>query len=119
MTASTTAATSGSVTAQVMLCWAEYYNGKWQPTKTSDVSLPTTIGAFDQAGDGSFEAVRNQLRIVPGQFTVTNPDLAGNTVARAGIPPDALDPRGHRAGRVRAVECGLHPAQHERGGPLR
>ena len=49
MTASTTAATSGAVTAQVALCWAEYYNGKWQPTKTSDISLPTMIGPFDQA----------------------------------------------------------------------
>jgi len=79
VTASTTAATSGSVTAQVVLCWAEYYNGKWQPAKTSDVGLPTAIGAFEAAGDGSFEAVRNQLRIVPGQFTFTNPDLAGTT----------------------------------------
>jgi len=86
---STTAAATGSVTAQVVLCWAEYYNGKWQPTKTSDVSLPTTIGAFDQAGDGSFEAVRNQLRIVPGQFTGTNPDLAGSAGPGV-IPPDAL-----------------------------
>jgi len=86
---STAAATSGSVTAQVALCWAEYYNGKWQPTKTSDIGLPTTIGAFDPAGFGSFEAVRDQLRIVPGQFTGTNPDLAGST-GPGMIPPDAL-----------------------------
>jgi hypothetical protein len=85
---STAAATKGSVTAQVALCWAEYYNGKWQPTKTSDVSLPTTIGSFDQTGDGSFTAVRNQLKIVPGQFTGTNPALAGHT--GPDIPPDAL-----------------------------
>ena len=90
VTASTTAAASGSVTAQVALCWAEYYNGKWQPTKTSDISLPTKIGAFDPAGDGSFEAVRNQLRIVPGQFRGTNPALRGSTGPGAGIPQDAL-----------------------------
>ena len=89
VTASTTAATSGAVSAQVALCWAEYYNGKWQPTKTSDISLPTTIGPFDQAGYGSFDAVRNQLRIVPGQFTGTNPDLAGSTEPGL-ISPDAL-----------------------------
>lgn len=87
---STAAATKGSVTAQVALCWAEYYNGKWQPTKTSDVSLPTLIGCFDQAGDGSFAAVRNQLRIVPGQFTGTNPVLAGDTGPALSIPHDAL-----------------------------
>jgi hypothetical protein len=87
---STAAATKGSVTARVALCWAEYYNGKWQPTKTSDVSLPTLIGCFDQAGDGSFAAVRNQLRIVPGQFTGTNPVLAGNTGPALSIPHDAL-----------------------------
>jgi len=90
VTASTTAATSGAFIAQVALCWAEYYNGKWQPTKTSDISLPTMIGPFDQAGYGSFDAVRNQLRIVPGQFTGTNPALAGHTGAGAGIPSDAL-----------------------------
>jgi hypothetical protein len=85
---STATAATGSVTAQVVLCWAEYYNGKWQPTKTSDVSLPTTIGNFDQAGYGAFEAVRNQLRIVPAQYTGTNPALTGHT---GPVPqPDAL-----------------------------
>ena len=56
-----------------MLCWTEFYNGKWQPTKTSDVNHPTTIGSFDPAGPGSFEAYRNLVRIVPAQFTGTNP----------------------------------------------
>ena len=51
---------------QAILCWAEYYNGKWQPTKTSDVNLPTTIGSFDQTGPGSFEAIRDELIMVPG-----------------------------------------------------
>ncbi len=31
------------VTVQAVLCWSEYYNGKWQPAKTSDVNHPTTL----------------------------------------------------------------------------
>jgi Neuraminidase-like domain/Salmonella virulence plasmid 28.1kDa A protein len=34
------------VTVQAMLCWSEYYNGKWQPAKTSDANLPTTLDSF-------------------------------------------------------------------------
>jgi hypothetical protein len=33
-------------TVQAVLCWSEYYNGKWQITKTSDVGHPTSIGQF-------------------------------------------------------------------------
>jgi len=29
------------VSVQAVLCWSEYYNGKWQPTKTSDINRPT------------------------------------------------------------------------------
>ncbi len=31
------------VTVQAVLCWSEYYNGKWQPAKTSDVNKPTQL----------------------------------------------------------------------------
>ena len=31
------------VMGQAVLCWSEYYNGKWQAAKTSDVNLPTTL----------------------------------------------------------------------------
>ena len=43
------------VTVQAVLCWSEYYNGKWQPTKTSDVNRPTQPGQFplDDAFDRS------------------------------------------------------------------
>jgi hypothetical protein len=37
------------VTVQAILCWSEYYNGKWQPTKTSDVNRPVQLGDFDSA----------------------------------------------------------------------
>jgi hypothetical protein len=38
-----------NVTVQALLCWSEYYNGKWQPTKTSDVNGPVTLGQFGAA----------------------------------------------------------------------
>ncbi|MCU5025087.1 neuraminidase-like domain-containing protein [Bacillus cereus] len=28
---------------QGILCWSEYSNGKWQPTKTSDINKPTSL----------------------------------------------------------------------------
>jgi hypothetical protein len=28
------------MTIEVLLCWSEYYNGKWQPAKTSSVEVP-------------------------------------------------------------------------------
>ena len=75
---------------QAILCWTEYYNGKWQPTKTSDVNLPTTIGSFDQTGPGSFEAIRDSLIMLPAQFTGTNPNLQNYASYDFSIPPDAL-----------------------------
>jgi hypothetical protein len=58
---------SKSVSVQGVLCWTEFYNGTWQPTKTSDPNLPTEIGVFDASGPGSFEANRGLLRLVPSQ----------------------------------------------------
>lgn len=49
------------VNTAAVLCWSEYYNGKWQPTKTSDVNRPTGLGQFDFAGDGTFD--RSQLQL--------------------------------------------------------
>ena len=37
------------VTVQAILCWSEYYNGKWQAAKTSDVDRPVTIESIDQS----------------------------------------------------------------------
>ena len=34
------------VTVQAVLCWSEYYNGKWQPTKTSDANRPILLGRY-------------------------------------------------------------------------
>ncbi|GLV54150.1 hypothetical protein KDH_09990 [Dictyobacter sp. S3.2.2.5] len=42
------------VSVQAVLCWSEYYNGKWQAAKTSDIARPTTLdtsvpGVFNRA----------------------------------------------------------------------
>lgn len=34
------------VVVKAVLCWSEYYNGKWQPTKTSDINRPTELDSF-------------------------------------------------------------------------
>jgi hypothetical protein len=43
------------VSVRAVLCWSEYYNGKWQPTKTSDANKPTRLGEFNPAGIGAFD----------------------------------------------------------------
>jgi hypothetical protein len=47
------------------LCWSEYYDGKWQPAKTSDVQLPTKICEAMAAGANAFN--RRTLRIVASE----------------------------------------------------
>ena len=37
---------SPEIRVQAVLCWSEYYNGKWQPTKTSDINNPADLGSF-------------------------------------------------------------------------
>jgi ABC toxin N-terminal region/Neuraminidase-like domain/Putative peptidoglycan binding domain len=54
--------TQNNVTVSAILCWSEYYNGKWQPQKSSDVSRPTKIDAFNT---GDFDPDRNLLQITP------------------------------------------------------
>ncbi len=69
------------VKVQAMLCWSELYNGKWQPTKTSDVSRPTGLGMFDVDGPGAIEADRSLMRISPVALVEGAPPV---------IPADAL-----------------------------
>ncbi len=52
-------ADSHKVEVQAVLCWSEYYNGKWQQTKTSDANKPASLGRFDAAGPYAFN--RSQL----------------------------------------------------------
>lgn len=58
--------TKANVTISAVLCWSEYYNGKWQPQKSSDVHSPACLGAgFDTTGPNSFDVIRNLVTIVP------------------------------------------------------
>lgn len=40
------AKTATQIAVQAILCWSEYFNGKWQATKTSDINRPTELGQF-------------------------------------------------------------------------
>jgi hypothetical protein len=90
-----------SIPITAILCWSELYNDKWQPTKTSDMHNPTTLGIFDIA---DFDADRNLWRIVP----VTLYDLSQKRPPFT-LPPDAL---------VLAIRSGRnHPELLEPSGP--
>jgi Neuraminidase-like domain len=47
-----------------VLCWSEYYNGKWQGTKTSDINKPTNLGESPATGIGSFDRSKLKLSIL-------------------------------------------------------
>jgi hypothetical protein len=58
--------TAQQVKAQAILCWSEYYNGKWQPTKTSDVERPVTLGVWPYFGQEFDRSQVSLLRPVEG-----------------------------------------------------
>ena len=62
---------------QALLCWSEYFDGKWQPTKTSDVNRPTLLGDF-RITEGQ------KLTLVFGMFTGPVQAAPGST---GGAPP--------------------------------
>jgi hypothetical protein len=49
------------VAVQAVLCWSEYYNGKWQPAKTSDIGQPLDLGQFPSTGSGALNRASLQL----------------------------------------------------------
>ncbi len=81
-----------TISVSATLCWAEYYNGAWQPTKTSDVNRPASLGSFPVTDPGTVESLRNQIQIVPAQFTGTNPEAIQYEVntSQFAVPSDAL-----------------------------
>jgi peptidoglycan hydrolase-like protein with peptidoglycan-binding domain len=47
---------------QAILCWSEYYNSKWQPTRTSDINRPAEIqGSGFSPAENPFD--RSMLRL--------------------------------------------------------
>jgi len=71
-TGSLTSVTGANVAAQVgtmriqvqaVLCWSEYHNGKWQPTKTSDVNQPLELGLFPPTGSDAFDRSKLYLYV--------------------------------------------------------
>lgn len=59
-----TAKGAAEVTVEAVLCWSEYYNGKWQDMKTSDVDDPAILQISTSAMDRDLELDRNRIRIV-------------------------------------------------------
>jgi hypothetical protein len=57
--------TPPKVLIKVVLCWSEYYNGKWQPAKTSDVNQPLLLDEYDAAGTSAFDRTNIGLRAAP------------------------------------------------------
>lgn len=78
--APSTSGALANIIVSAVLCWSEYYNGKWQPMKTSDVSKPTSVGLWPTTGSASFDADRILTRIVPATCT-------GNGYYNATLPP--------------------------------
>ena len=80
--AKTNAQNNTKVTVQAVLCWSEYYNGKWQPTKTSDINLPTVLGQRYPAG---FD--RSQLQLASREGSL----FSNQEFLRLAISGDGLD----------------------------
>jgi hypothetical protein len=62
------AGNAGAVTVKAVLCWSEFYNGKWQDMKTSDVDDPAILQIPATALDRNLELDRNRIRIVVQPF---------------------------------------------------
>ena len=81
------AKTSGGkvkATIQAVLCYAEFYNGKWQATKTSDPDKPASLGEFPAQGSGAFD--RSTLRLWSHEVSDgLNVSVAGTGVTAAGF----------------------------------
>jgi hypothetical protein len=74
---SSAAGIANQITVNAVLCWSEFYNGKWQDMKTSDVNRPAKLDYPATAGDRNFELDRNRIRIVVAPY-------------KENVPPDAL-----------------------------
>jgi hypothetical protein len=55
------------VDVQAMLCWSEYYNGKWQPARTSSPDEPALI---ERIAPGAFQPSRLSLQVAQVEDTL-------------------------------------------------
>jgi len=55
------AKTATQMTVQALLCWSEYFNGRWQPVRTSDEAQPLSLGLYDVSGTNAFDRSKLQL----------------------------------------------------------
>jgi hypothetical protein len=68
-TASANAQSAPVVSA--VLCYSEFYNGKWQPTKTSDMQRPIQlVGGQGWTGTGDLDSDRDRISIVPRTYRI-------------------------------------------------
>ena len=83
------------VKASAVLCWSEYYNGKWQSPKTSDLLRPTVIAEFAGSTSNdtnvySLERWHSDARLYGGMFDGLPHDTVlvdiGNTLIDYGKP---------------------------------
>ncbi|HBP89132.1 MAG TPA: PA14 domain-containing protein,virulence plasmid 28 protein [Nitrospiraceae bacterium] len=68
------------LTVKAILCWSEYYNGKWQPSRTSDVDSPTHLGEQQAIRPDGFARSDLQLqafeRPIGLHITISNANFA-------------------------------------------
>ncbi len=48
----------------VILCWSEYYNGKWQDVRTSNVERPVQLGTSVSGSTGAFDRANLYLETI-------------------------------------------------------
>ena len=63
-TSSAATSAAANLTIKAVLCWSEFYNGKWQDMKSSDVDDPAILQIAATAMDRNLELDRNRIRIV-------------------------------------------------------
>jgi hypothetical protein len=82
--ATSSAGTAGVLNLTAALCWSEFYNGAWQPTKTSDIKRPATIPMPASFGDNTFDWDRNRFRLL---VTPVMRDIPSDCLILAIHPP--------------------------------
>ena len=82
---------SNNISISAVLCWSEYYNGKWQPQKSSDAHRPAPLpGTYDTDGKRSFDVIRSLIQIVPVRVAEWLQVWGVNLGVQNTLPSDAL-----------------------------